>query len=1603
MNQVYNVKWRKLILFKKRFHFLFVICMSVWLLPAKIAAQPGAIDLTFNPTDQGFGNPIGTNEYVYTSSLQPDGKIIIGGNFTFYNGTFRRFIARMNADGSLDTTFNPGIGANGVISIIKLQTDGKILIGGSFTTFNYITRNGIARLNADGSLDSSFNPGSGGNNYNTIYSINIQPDGKSIVAGAFTTFNSISKNRIVRLNSDGSVDGSFNIGSGADNFIYTSNLLPDGKIIIGGGFFSYNGTSRNGIARLNADGSLDASFNPGTGANNAIFKSEIQTDNKIIITGSFTAFNGTSRIQIARLNADGSLDAGFNPGTGTNNYVYEISIQPDNKIIISGWFTSYNGTIRNGVARLNANGSLDGSFNPGTGANASIRTHISLPNGKIFIGGEYIYYGTIVYRIARLNTNGSIDPEFNTATGSDNYINAICIQPDGKIIIGGGFTFYNHITRNRIARLNPDGSLDASFNPGTGADAPIYSINLQSDGKIIIGGMFSNYNGTSINRLARLNTDGSLDVSFNTGSGANGGSIYTSIIQPDGKIIIGGWFTHYNGVSRNRIARVNANGSLDASFNPGSGTDNINSSSYIWAISLQSDDKIIIGGTFSVYNGTSINGIARLNTNGSIDGTFNPGMGANNPVFSTAIQSDGKIIIGGIFTSYNGLIRYRIARLNADGSLDPSFYPNTGPNDAINCINIQPNGKIIIGGSFTSINGIIRNRIARLNADGTLDVTFNPGTGANNTVYTNSIQSDGKIIIGGSFTSYNGTGRNRVARVLGDPCTEPVITLNGPSPVCQNSTGNVYTTEAGMTGYLWSVTGGTITASGTSASNTATVTWTGSGTQSISVNYTNANGCRAAASNVLNVIVNPLLAVTCPANLSVCSNAVPFALSDLGGMPTGGAYNGNGVSAGMFDPSSAGVGIHTISYSYTDSTGCSNSCTFNITVNPIVSAGTISGTSPLCVGNTALYTSSGTPGGEWFSINPSVASVNATTGLVTALSPGQTDIAYFVSSGCGSPTTMWKTLIVSQTTAGTVSGASSLCIGTTANYFSSGTGGGTWSSTNPSVAIVDMFSGLVTALSGGTSNITYTIGTGCSTPLSTFKTLTVNPNVNAGTVSGASSLCVGATTTYTSNGTPGGTWISIDPSVATVNATTGLVTAISAGTTNISYLVNTGCGSPAGTFKTITVNPKPTAGFIVNNSSQCVSSNSFVFVNTSFISGGTLTYTWNFGDGSSATTTNATHSYALAGVYMVKLDVTSSNGCMESVIQVVMVNPLPTVTCPADLIVYNSTPSFVLTGGSPTGGVYSGTGVSGGIFIPAVAGIGIMTITYSYTDPLTGCSNFCTFTITVNETQPFIHGTVRKNVDPTKIDIVFQPTFTSTTGEYIFYMQFSLAIPVGLSGGVTATALGVNTFSNMGTLVQSPPYTEGSEQIFTWIFADPTPATQSWTNGVAFIGIEVTFSNAAAAAIGKMVDFTNIGGGGNANTYFAINSTRSDLTDYPALFHAIPGRSMLGNYPNNNQYVITTETNCSTANGGTATVSTSFCVSGTPTITASGYSTGLGSTYQWISSSSAIDYPASGTLVAGQTNPATLTTGVVTATTYYWLQVLPGRRNRQCRRPVLRR
>lgn len=724
-------------------------------------SQDGTLDFSFN-------QPMGAkNGDVITAAVQPDGKVMVGGDFTSLNNISYNKLARIHSDGTIDATFNTGSGFDNTVTAIGIYPGGKIIAAGNFTSYNGISKNRIVRLNSDGSIDNSFNIGTGANDI--VFAVAVQTDGKIVVAGRFSVFNGRSNNKVIRLNADGTIDLSFNVASGANSTINTCVIQSDGKILLGGSFNSFSGAARSRIARLNPDGSLDAGFTSAAIINDNIETVSLQPDGKIIIGGNFTSYSGKAVNFIARLNADSTLDSSFAIGSGFDYGVKSIAVQTDGKILAGGNFYKYNGTDCSHIARLNPDGSIDAAFSSGTnsGTDAAVFTVAVQSNGKILIGGTFSRCNTFLRnKLASLNTTGSTDtgfyPFLENLSSQKGDVSDVAVQADGKIIIGGSFSSYRGIPSQNLARLNADGTSDILFKMGTGADAIVKKIAVTSNDKIIIAGDFKTYNGTAANGIAQLNADGTLDTSFNAGGVGLNGNVNTLSLQSDGKIIIGGDFSTVNGLSRNKLARLNANGTVDASF-----TTALDRPGSIWTSVVQPDGKVIIGGLGLVFNGISVGQVARLNANGSLDVAFNSGAaGANYFVYSSAVQSDGKIILTGSFSTFNKIPSKGVVRLNADGSPDTSFtVPEIGANATVYSSTVQRDGKIIVGGTFSYYTNTTGWNIMRLNTDGTLDAAFNAGNGFNAYVSALALQNDGKILAAGNFTSYNKNNIQYIARL----------------------------------------------------------------------------------------------------------------------------------------------------------------------------------------------------------------------------------------------------------------------------------------------------------------------------------------------------------------------------------------------------------------------------------------------------------------------------------------------------------------------------------------------------------------------------------------------------------------------------------------------------------------------------------------------------------------------------------------------------------------------------------------------------------------------------------------------------------------------
>lgn len=915
--------------------------------------------------DAEFHAPPDPIYYHRTLATEPKGTVVVARNSD--DGLFR-----LNPDGSIDQTFSNALSR--VLDVIRVQTDGKLVVGG----FTYTQ--GLWRLKPDGTMDATFQPGVLANE--SIRAVLIQPDGK-LLCSRIPQAGEGSQSSLVRLEPDGAFDPGFHADFSSADQIESLAIQTDGKILAGGRFSLGPGSYHYGLVRLEPNGSLDTGFSA-AGSYGDPPPLAVQADNKILV-GTLGA--------ILRLNPDGSKDSTFDTGLGPSNgysvnTVAAIGLQPDGGVLVSGRFTLMNGVTCAGIARLQnddhsaageislelrtpavsesgdcvvaavtrtggSNGvvvvpfsTVDGSaqagadyvpqsgvltfadgdtseklitipilpdtlpegdetfrLNLGTpvggavwGKTASVTATIvdddvtvqlaqnqyqayerqrglavslerlgqsagevwadyTTLDGSVLAGFDYIAQtGTVVFRPgetnktilvpviddrlpesdetftftltgvsagARLGTNsaavltivdddhaGMPDPLFDPGPGlcegtiyGPAELHCAALQADGRVLVGGDIISYsNGEFCAAVLQLLPDGSLDSAFAlvPSVGIGLPVVrQIRVQPDDRVLL----AVHLGSVADKCLRLLTNGLPDPSFAPvqlnplyGVPGTAGSLETLMVQEDGKILIAGSFTSVNDVARYNLARLNSDGTLDLSFVPPQSRSPYAASiarEFISCLALEPNGRVLVGGNFIVTNSVQCYGLARLKSDGSPDLSFDPGTGVANQsgvaqpwsglaLQAIAVQPDGRILVGGTFMQANGNARTNLARLNSDGSVDLAFNPSFGWGDMptlarVWTIVLQPDNKILLGGLFFDVNGQPRDGVARLHPDGTLDASFSAGTSQYSvrTIHALVLEPDGDILAAGSFYDVGGLRRCNIARLYGEPSLTP--------------------------------------------------------------------------------------------------------------------------------------------------------------------------------------------------------------------------------------------------------------------------------------------------------------------------------------------------------------------------------------------------------------------------------------------------------------------------------------------------------------------------------------------------------------------------------------------------------------------------------------------------------------------------------------------------------------------------------------------------------------------------------------------------------------------------------------------------------------
>lgn len=802
-------------------------------------ALPGDLDTTFGVKGGYSISDLGSvqrDERPRDTAIQADGKIVVvGRRETTLTGFYEFVVARYNADGTLDLTFDGDgfftLDIGGQLdsaNAVAMQSDGRIVVAAGIGENS--SNATIFRLNSDGTLDTTFDADGIAtiNASGEPLSMAVQNDGKIIFGTTF--FNGFTTSTtIVRLNANGSLDTTFDIDGRltVSPSLFRPNglaLQTDGKIVLAGQSSSSLTLHDVALIRLNSNGTFDSTFD-GDGVVQTVLPNQesearcvlIQTDGKIVIGGSSTQPFTTSRSDptLIRYNSNGSLDSSFDAdgvkiieilNNNEDNHFYDIVQQSDDKIVgISNRDGTFSNFVRDDffLTRFNSDGSNDNTFD----ANAIVKsqwcedgTELALQtDGKIVAIGSQdrpaIAASNHGICVQRFNIDGSVDYDFNSSpsngrtglsTAGLSEIEAVAGLPFGKILVAGWGNF-DTLIEARLIRLNFDGTLDTTFmNEGSYVRSSIatvdpnyfYDLKVNSDGSFYVAGD----GGSSGGMIVKFTSAGVPDPTFSGDGVATTTSVprfYAVAVQSDGKVI--GCGSTGSLVKSGRVARFSATGTFETFATSNFGVSGNNSE--ILECGFQSDGKLVVAGyAFDSMLSSDFIGVSRhlpsllldttFGTSGIVTTDLSPTV--NDRATDLVVQPDDKIVISSSGIGANSDRDFAVLRYDPNGTLDPNFTENFGtngvslidfivdaPNDDARALTVESSGAMMVAGMSNDGTGE-KFALAKLNANGTLRLgwgtlgrTFLAFPNGDSRVTALGYWIDGKVLAAGR--AWNGT------------------------------------------------------------------------------------------------------------------------------------------------------------------------------------------------------------------------------------------------------------------------------------------------------------------------------------------------------------------------------------------------------------------------------------------------------------------------------------------------------------------------------------------------------------------------------------------------------------------------------------------------------------------------------------------------------------------------------------------------------------------------------------------------------------------------------------------------------------------------------
>ncbi len=643
--------------------------------------------------DDSFHGPVAIRPAkIECIKILPDGKILLGGDIAFFKTKSVNNLIRLNTDNTIDETFS--FNGNNFLLIEKIEllnTGDLIVLAQDYKslTNTYSDHYSLFCLNSSGEIKKEID------SLITPHNIAVQDDDKVLVCGTRST-----EGYLYRYNPDLSLDTAFDNRISFNSGVADVRVNKD-RIFVSGMFSLVNDTIRNSIVKLNLNGTIDSTFNTGLGTSDYIGSLTFQADDKILIGKTYiNSFNGQYFGGIVRLNPDGSVDDSFHP-PALNGSASEILIR-DSSIYFSA-SKDLNGVFGSYLFKLTPNGGIDNTFNPILLDDTNpFEFCMAFQRNSLIFNSSFLAGN--IYGLSLCDSAGSFVNSFAPEISRYGVIK-VGDYFNGKLVVSGDFVKINELETYGIALLNDDGTVDETFvlkqNLGNGLQIKILNDSslLFSTGKAFI----------------KINSHAQVMADFNFSHFKTLYQVIKFRVLENGKIIA---------ADGNNVYRLNADGTEDTDFDIGSGIGSTVSTAFDFDLQ---NDKVIFGSIFDNYNGTGVNKLMRLNADASLDQTFDIGTGPDDLVSMIKVLTSGEVLVGGYFKSFDGNeIPHGLVKLSANGAMDIAF--NENQKNSPLCEVYWYNPKVEQSDSMIYIrakDAIGLDTVVALNVDGKIDGDFN--------------------------------------------------------------------------------------------------------------------------------------------------------------------------------------------------------------------------------------------------------------------------------------------------------------------------------------------------------------------------------------------------------------------------------------------------------------------------------------------------------------------------------------------------------------------------------------------------------------------------------------------------------------------------------------------------------------------------------------------------------------------------------------------------------------------------------------------------------------------------------------------------------------